>query len=79
MAFDALKAAVEANSSVTASAVLMLQGLAAELREALANQDPAAMEVLVDQLESQTLALAEAVAANTVLPPVVESPVVAAE
>jgi len=58
-----LQAAVAADTSVTASAVTLLQGLAAQL--AAAGTDPAALAAIVSDLNENTDALAAAVAANT--------------
>lgn len=60
-----IRAAVEAQATVEQSVITLLQQLAQELRDALANNDPAAMQQLVDQINAQTQALSEAVTANT--------------
>ncbi len=54
---------VAANAAVEASAVALIQGIAAQL--AAAKDDPAAVAALAAQLEASTKALADAVAANT--------------
>jgi hypothetical protein len=60
---DQLSADVEQNTSVTDSAVTLLENLAAEIR-ANAN-DPAALTDLASKLEANSQKLADAVAANT--------------
>ena len=60
---DALTAQVAANTEVEASAVILINGLAAKLFE-FAN-DPAAITALATQLQASADALAAAVAANT--------------
>lgn len=60
---EALRAEVEANSSVDESAVVLLQSLAAQIEEL--KTDPAALQGLADKLKASTAALAAAVAANT--------------
>ena len=64
---DALTAAVAANTSVTGSAIELLNGLHAKILELLAQPviDPVAVQALADELSSKTQALADAVAANT--------------
>jgi hypothetical protein len=60
---DALTAQVAENTAVEASAVALIQGIAAQL--AAAQDDPVAVAALVDQLNASADALAAAVAANT--------------
>ena len=60
---EALTAQVAANTEVEASAVILINGLAAKLLE-FAN-DPAAIIALAGQLQTSANALAAAVAANT--------------
>ncbi len=62
---DELKANVEANGQVEASAVALLQGLKAQLDAAIANNDMGAVKTLADTLGTQTSDLAAAVTANT--------------
>ncbi len=63
---DALTAQVAATATVQASAVVLIQGIAQKLQEALDNAaDPAAIQALADSLKAGTDALAEAVTANT--------------
>jgi hypothetical protein len=61
---DALTAQVKENAEVEASAVLLIQGIAAKL--AAAATDPVAIAALADQLNASADALAAAVAANTI-------------
>jgi hypothetical protein len=62
---DALKAAVEQNQTVTASAITLLQGLKQKLDEAIASGDPAKLHDLSAELGQSTDALAAAITANT--------------
>ena len=69
---DALAAAVAANTTVTGSAIELLNGLHAKILELLAQEviDPVAVQALADDLSAQTQALAAAVTANTPAAPV---------
>jgi hypothetical protein len=63
---DALTAAVAAESQVVDSAVVLLQGLKAQLDAAIASgTDPVAIQAISDAIGAQTTKLADAVAANT--------------
>ena len=62
---SALQAEVEQNGEVGASAVALLNGLNQQLQDAIASNDPAALQALSDQLSSQTDTLAAAVTNNT--------------
>lgn len=77
-AIDDLKSQVEATVGAEASAVALIQGIAAELKEALANagvSDPALTD-LTKKLADSSAALGAAVAANSApVPPPVETPV----
>jgi len=68
-ALDKLTAAVAKNTEVDASAIILLQGLKTKLDEAIAANDPAAVQKLSDDLAASTQALADAVAAHTVADP----------
>lgn len=70
----ALKASVSRNSDVTASAAIMIRGLAEQIRNAT---DPAKLAELAAELDTSADALAAAVAENTPAaePPVDEPPV----
>jgi hypothetical protein len=62
---DTLKTEVSETKTVMASAAALLSGLKAKLDEAIASGDPAALQALSDELNTETNALAAAVAANT--------------
>lgn len=65
-ALDDLTKQVAANTSVENSAVLLIQGIAAQL--AAAGTDPAKLAALTTQLNASAVALAKAVSANTPAP-----------
>lgn len=58
-------AATTRNTTVVGSALILIQGLSAQLKAAIAANDPAALQAIVDQLDGSDTALASAVAANT--------------
>lgn len=62
--FSELEAAVRLNTEITGSAVQLLEGLAERIRDSI--DDPEELSKLVDELESNTEALAAAIAANTI-------------
>jgi len=62
---DDLTLQVQKNSDVEASAVVLIQGIAQKLAEAIASGDPAKISALQTQLATSADALAAAVAANT--------------
>jgi hypothetical protein len=62
---DALKKEVEESGTVVESAVTLIEGLAAQIREAAESGDPAALEALAADLDRQGNKLAEAVQKNT--------------
>lgn len=66
----ALTTQVEQNTEVEASAVALIQGLAAQI--SALSTDPAALQALADQLNGSAADLAAAVAANT--PPPAPAP-----
>ena len=68
-ALDDLQAEVARNTSVEASAVTLIQGLAAQIAAATANNDTAALAKLTSDLSASADALAAAVTANTPAPP----------
>jgi hypothetical protein len=68
----ALTAQVAQNTSVEASAVTLIQGIAAEL--AAAQTDPAAVAALAAQLNTSATALAAAITANTPAAPPAPAP-----
>ena len=61
---EALKAQVQVNADVEQSAIVLIQGIAAQL--AALSADPEAVKALAAQLKVSAEALAAAVAANTV-------------
>lgn len=63
---EALKAQVKANTDVEASALALIQGIAARL--AAAAGDPAEVKALADELKASADPLAAAVAENTAAP-----------
>lgn len=60
---DDLKAQVQANNDLEASAVVLINGIADRIKAA--GTDPAALKALTDSLKTSDDALAAAVAANT--------------
>jgi uncharacterized membrane protein affecting hemolysin expression len=80
-ALDDLKAEVAATVTVEASAVALIQGIAAQLQNLLAqsaNPDPE-IQALTDQLTASATALSAAVAANTPAPAPSPAPAPAAD
>jgi len=62
---DDLKAQVEANTQLEASAVTLIQGIAQQLKDAIAAGDPVALAALAEQLHNSAASLADAITANT--------------
>jgi len=60
-----LQAAVAAEKTVEDSVVKLLETLSADLKAAIAANDPAALQAVVDQINSNAASLADAVTANT--------------
>lgn len=60
-----LKSAVANEASVEQGVITLLQTLSADLQAAIANNDPVAMQAVVDQINNNSAALADAVKANT--------------
>jgi hypothetical protein len=60
-----VETAVAAERTVEDSVVTLLNGLAAQLKAALAANDPAAVQAVVDQITANTQAMSAAVTANT--------------
>lgn len=60
---DTLTAQVKANTDAEASAVTLIQGLAAQLTAAAG--DPVQVQALADQLKASAAALGSAIVANT--------------
>ena len=73
-AIDDLKAEVARNVTVETSAVALIQGIAQQLKDALAANDTAALQDLTTQLSGSADALAAAVAANTPAAPSAPAP-----
>lgn len=71
---DDVEADVIAQRTVIASTVTLLSGIAQQLRDAIAANNPARISALADSLEQNTNDLAAAVAANTPGGPVVQTP-----
>ena len=69
---SALTSQVEQNSTVEASAVTLIQGLASQITAA--GTDPVAIASLVTQLNTSAAGLAAAIAANTPAAPAAGSP-----
>ena len=62
---DALTAQVTKNTDVEASAVVLIQGIAKQLQDAINSGDPAQIADLQSKLSTSADTLAAAVAANT--------------
>ena len=62
---DSLRAQVERNTTVSESAITLLNGLKQQLDDAIASGDPNALQALSDQIGAETDKLAAAVTANT--------------
>ena len=67
---DDLEVEVSGLAGVVESAVTLLDRIGAELRVALDSGDPARIRAAIDELDARKVALAEAVARNTVAEPV---------
>lgn len=64
---DDLKAAVDAQTTVTQSVVTLLTNLAQQLKDA--KDDPVAIEALANTVSANAKSLSDAVVANTPVPP----------
>lgn len=62
---DALKAAVQRNTDVEESAIVLLKGLKDKLDAAIASGNPADLQALSDALGAESTKLADAVTQNT--------------
>lgn len=62
---DDLKTQVHKNTDLEESAVTLIQGIAQQLKDAIAAGDPAALTDLATQLDHSATDLAAAIAANT--------------
>jgi hypothetical protein len=63
ISLDELKAKVDAEETVEQSAITLLQGLSAQLKDA--KNDPAKIQAIADEIDSDSANLAAAVAANS--------------
>lgn len=63
MKLDELETQVKANTEVNASAVILIQGIAAKLQETAG--DPVKVQALADELRASAATLGAAVQANT--------------
>lgn len=73
-ALDTLEADVADLTDVTSSAVALLDGLHAELADAIASGDPTRVQAVADHIEANKQALADAVARNTPATPAEPTP-----
>lgn len=60
-----LTAAVDRNTSVDDSVLVLLEGIVQQLKDAQASNDPAAIQTLIDRLDANTQKMADAVTAHT--------------
>lgn len=60
-----LRDAVHRNTAVDESVITLLEGISVQLKEALANDDPEAVQALIDELDANTKRMTDAVTANT--------------
>jgi len=60
-----LRAAVERNTSVDDSVLAMLEGISQQLKDAQAQNDPAAIDEVIRQLDANTQKMTDAVTKNT--------------
>lgn len=63
MDIDQLKAKVDAETTVVASTITLLGSLSAQI--AAAKNDPAKIQAIADEIDANSVALAQAVQANT--------------
>lgn len=64
-ALDDLQSQVTQNTSLEQSAITLIQGIAKQLQDAVANNDSSALQALAQQLNSSAAALGAAITANT--------------
>jgi flagellin-specific chaperone FliS len=60
-----LRSAVERNTSVDDSVLAMLEGISQQLKDAQAQNDPAAIDEVIRQLDANTQKMTDAVSKNT--------------
>ena len=65
VSLDALTTAVTENTNASDSVIVLINGLVTQLQAALAGNNPAAVQALVDQIQGNTAELAKAVTDNT--------------
>jgi hypothetical protein len=65
LSLNDIEAKVEAEKTVEDSMMVLLDSINQQLKEAIANDDPAAMQEIVDMLDNNTRVMAEKVTANT--------------
>jgi hypothetical protein len=65
---DALRASVTSQKTVVDGVATMLTDLSERLKAAIADDDPAALQAIVADVDANTKALADAVVANTAKP-----------
>jgi len=66
---DDIKQAVADEKTVEDSVLALLTNVEQQLKDAIAQNDPAAMQAVVDQIAANKRAMADAVAANTAAAP----------
>jgi len=64
-ALEDLQAQVTQNTNLEQSAITLIQGIAKQLQDAVANNDSSALQSLAQQLNSSAAALGAAITANT--------------
>jgi predicted RNA-binding Zn ribbon-like protein len=69
-ALDDLKTQVTENTNLERSAIQLIEGIAKQLEEAVANNDTAAIQALSSQLKTSATGLAAAISENTQVTPV---------
>lgn len=62
---EEVQAAVAAEGTVVDSVVTLLGGISQQLADAIAQNDPVALQAVVDSINAQSQTLADAVVANT--------------
>lgn len=65
-----VSAAVAAESSVDDSIITLLNGIVQQLKDAQASNDPAALDIVVADIQANTKKLQDAITANTPITPV---------
>jgi hypothetical protein len=60
-----IQAAVAAEKTVEDSVITLLGQISQQLKDAIAANDPAAMQAVVDQIDANAKSLSDAVTANT--------------